>query len=799
LQKTFGFYLSCIWINIKMNEHVNRGFLDRFMGKYISREITFLDIHKKRKEILLNQYLESLEEKKKTQLNETKKHLYTSSIKNIFSSRHKELMEANGYNPADWEMQSTPYGVFFFNKSTNEWMNNLGVVAQSLEDLLDMVGESADNFADSGNSRIPQGDPPLPPLPEPTSALDYEVFAAYFSEISNWNDAPIDGFVIPYTTFGVVPMIPLSGTQYNGLRSPDGGSAQVDYNSFISLAETIPTSRRVVSTTFFWDEMSSYTYPKHLKYKQGSDGFTYENGRFLNIWSDNQYEECKNVLIDVLEEFDANGIDLPYFADDKENVDPVYGLQGYNSYWPFGSVECQQSNSPARFDGNGNPLSQMPFCFGATPIGLTCDARQIASIINDPRFNSYVNPQNGKSVAQSFLDYYKAISNQPNLASTAEQVLAKWAGVTHPGDFQGCGNDTTRPYSFFGPGPAISAAQSLDEIYIRAAWDGALHELANGHYATRMFTEAFAQVNRYSGSTYSNYENFPVGTTEGFFARDSNNQVTLSPQFTNISGGKPFYGNNGNIIFASFADANFQSGYVTNPTTDEERYTWRGYGQNPYQGPGNLVRYAEEQQSFNWFYKRAHKQLVDDVKWMRHMYRTMPDFWKVNTPWVSPRGLYTFDVGYWYEFMYHQLCHGCIYFAHFEESWNPTRIGLMNNVLNEWRTVSYNSKARPCSNSTGNINLPVDRLIMVDAVEGLLKSGGYLLNSGEYLWRLTFPASSITEGIINDGDPIMLGRIGNDSDIPATITINFFDQMNGRGAWVKRKIPTPPNYEILLP
>lgn len=109
-----------------MNEHVNRGFLDRFMGKYISREITFLDIHKKRKEILLNQYLESLEEKKKTQLNETKKHLYTSSIKNIFSSRHKGLMEANGYNPSDWEMQSTPYGVFFFNKSTNEWTRCMG-------------------------------------------------------------------------------------------------------------------------------------------------------------------------------------------------------------------------------------------------------------------------------------------------------------------------------------------------------------------------------------------------------------------------------------------------------------------------------------------------------------------------------------------------------------------------------------------------------------------------------------------------------------------------------------------------
>jgi hypothetical protein len=177
----------------------------------------------------------------------------------------------------------------------------------------------------------------------------------------------------------------------------------------------------------------------------------------------------------------------------------------------------------------------------------------------------------------------------------------------------------------------------------------------------------------------------------------------------------------------------------------------------------------------------------------------MPDFWKVNTPWVSPRGWYSSDVGYWYEFIYHQLCHGCLYLAHFEESWNPNRITIMNNVLDEWRTVSYNSKAIPCSNSTGNINLPVDRIVMVDAVEGLMMSGGYLLNTGEYLWRLTLPALSITDGVLNDGDPIILGRIGSDSDIPATITINFGDLMNGRGAWVKRKISTPPSYQVISP
>lgn len=620
----------------------------------------------------------------------------------------------------------------------------------------------------SGSSQKPQP----APLPEPTSALDYEVWATSFiGAPPNWNTEN-------YSTFGIVPMPALTANANNGLRSP-GTSVSMSYSTFLSTIETIPETRRVASTYVYWDDLVSWTRDKHEYYKNTSDGFTFAGGRFLNPWPDNQYTDCKNHLLAVLNYLDSQNVNIDYFCDDKENVVLLYGLYGYNT--------GRTTTRPASFDVNGNPIVAFPAYHGCT-----LDARIIGAVVADPRLQSFVDPDTGKSVGQSVIDNYKIISSQPNYTGTAGTLLTRWAGITHPGDFDTANGDYFKQFSFFGPGPVNT--ERIDDTYKQAAWYGTLYQFMNGYYATRMFTEAFQEVPRYSGCTYSNYESYPISAEEAWLARDSNDQPFCQPNFSNLSGGKAFYSWSGNIIWNNFGGITYISGYITNPSTDRERYTWCGHNDSPYSGPGNLVRYANNILNPDWGRQASHKQFIDDLKWIRHIHRSNQNFWQKHTPFISVNGvpgspaMYPNDFRYWYEMVYHNILHGVLYVIQFDyqDSFTAEK---MNTALNNWRTISYNSKSRPCSNSTGDINLPVDRLLIGDSIINTAKSGGYLLKTGQYLWRITAPPTATRQ----DGT-IVFNRVGTDSDIPASITVDTSVEGNGCGIWIKRNVSTPPNY-----
>jgi hypothetical protein len=551
----------------------------------------------------------------------------------------------------------------------------------------------------------------------------------------------------------------------------------MNYSNFLNLIPTIPETRRVVSTYVYWDDLIPWTREKHDYYKATTDGFTFAGGRFLNPWVDNEYNDCKNHLITVLNQLDSQNINIDYFCDDKEAVLPLYGLFGYNSGF--------STTRPTSFDINGNPIVTFP-----SYQGFTLDARIIGAVVMDPRLESFIDPNTGKSVGQSVIDNYKIISSQPNYTGTAGTLLARWAGITHPGDFDFATGSFFKQYSFFGPGPVNT--EIIDDGYKHAAWYGTLHQFMNGYYATRMFTEAFQAVERYSGCTYSNYENYPISAEEAWLARDSNDTPFCQPDFLNSSGGKGFYCNSGNIIWNNFGGVNNISGYIINPSTDRERYTWCGHGQNPYPGPGTLVRYANDTSDPTWGNKVSHKQFLDDLKFIRHMHRSNQNFWQVHTPWISVLGLgnsrYAGDYRYWYEMVYHNILHGVLYVIQFD---NPSSFtaGKMNTALTNWRSISYNSKSRPCSNLTGDINLPVDRLLLGDSIINTAKSGGYVLKTGKYLWRITAPPTAVRQ----DGT-IVFNRIGSDSDIPASVTLDTTVEGNGCGIWIERNISTPPQY-----
>ena len=686
--------------------------------------------------------------------------------------KNKVKDEPKKENPKDWKIVITPRGMFYYNIVTKMWMNAYGHTSMNFEDLVNIM-------EDFGQDTIYSSSASLPPLPEPTSALDYAVFAASFQGTpTGWNTPG-------YAYKAIVPMPNLAITTNNGFRTV--GPSTMAWSGFLNLIQTVPEGRRVAGTYVYWDELVSWTREKHDYYKQTADGFYFAGATFLSPWTDVQYNDVKNHFINsVLSYLDSQQINIDYFYDDKETVAPLWGTFGYNTGF---SLFAGDGNT---FDAQGNPIANFP-----SSGGWTLDARIIGAVVMDPRIESFIDPQTGESLATTFVNTYKTISSQPGFTGTVYTMMQRFTGITHPGDFGAFGYYTEKPFSFFGPGPAVSSSQRNDELYKNAAWYGTLHRFTNSYYASKMFTEGFAAVPRYSGSTYSNYENYPISAEEAYFTRDSNDQPFCQLPFNNASGGKGFYNWSGNIINPlDGGNTYLVSGFVTNPTTDRERYTWCGHNEYPYTGPGNLIRYANTLNTDYalWESQVPHKQFIDDLKWLRHMHRSDSNFWKYHVPAINVGGIglqvsYSYDgYKYWYDHIYHMILHGVLYLSHFD-SISPYYLNKVQIALDNWREISYNSKSRPCSNSTGNINLPVDRLLIGDSILNVAKSGGYILNTGKYLWRITAPPTAIRQ----DGT-ILFQRVGSDSDIPASIEVDTTVEGNGCGIWVERSISTPPNY-----
>jgi len=704
---------------------------------------------------------------------------FKEKLNSFYNRSNKKFIANDAIN--DWVPIIKPYGLFYYSKSRKAWANSFGKISYNFEDLIDDIFKiSYMSDGDISNNISPD----LPPLPEPVNALDYEVFATTFQgpEPVGWNTPG-------YQYKAIVPMVPLTANNNNGFRTPTNS---MYWPSFVNLIQTVPEGRRVAGTYVYWDELVSWTQLKHDYYKVTTDGFTFAGGRFLNPWTDNQYNDCKNHLInEILTYLDSQNIGIDYFCDDKETVAPLWGGAGYNSGpWFNASTEA---NFLSNFDAQGNPIAVFP-----SSGGFTLDARIIGSVVVDPRVESFIDPDTGKSIAQNVIDTYKIISGNSSYGGTLGTLMDRFTGITHPGDFHAFGYSNVKPYSFFNrPGTALTSEKRDDDLYKNAAWYGVLHQFTNSYYATRMFKEAFAAVPRFAGCTYSNYENFPISAEESFFARDSNDSPFCQLPFTEGSGGKGFYNWSGNIINPlGGGNTYLVSGYVTNPSTDRERYTWCGHNNFPYSGPGNLVRYANTYTTNSplWESQVPHKQFIDDLKWVRHMHRSDLNFWKTHTPWINLGGIglqtsYYYDgYKYWYDHIYHTILHGVMYLIHFDNisSFYENKVQI---ALDNWRNISYNSRSRPCSNSTGNINLPVDRLLIGDSIINVAKSGGYLLKTGEYLWRITAPPQSIR----GDGT-IVFSKVGSDTDIPSTVVVDTTIEGDGCGIWIKRSTSTPPNY-----
>jgi hypothetical protein len=213
-------------------------------------------------------------------------------------------------------------------------MNSFGHVALSLEDLLHATGE--DMHSDGISRSISTA---LPPLSEPTSVLDYEVWATDWQFLGPLRESvsnPNGYGSANYETIARVPTIAVGGNQYNGYRPfSDNTSSTFSLATTITEASNVPVTRRVMQPYYLWDDLPALSGTKANYYiNNTNDGATYLGARFQTMWNDVQYNDVKNALVGVFTKCAAAGITFAYCTDNRglEVVGRMYPLQGSHTY-----------------------------------------------------------------------------------------------------------------------------------------------------------------------------------------------------------------------------------------------------------------------------------------------------------------------------------------------------------------------------------------------------------------------------------------------------------------------------------
>ena len=648
-----------------------------------------------------------------------------------------------------------------------------------------------------------------------TSALDYEVWGANFTGdmFSVSNPVQYRYGNASYSVHSIVPTIVTDTGTYNGFREPtdttaSGFTTQI-INNIKSKVDVVPAGRKVLNLRHWWGvDIGCYTILHDDYYKNTSDGTTYLNDRILTCWVENNSDDSAASFESFLIKCRDAGFTCDYVMSDQEAQDNFW-IDGRNAYnYGINDEQYEQAQT---------------------------DARRISAIVADDSFDLYEHPITQKTLAEEFMDNYHELREKNGFTfdpRTVYEILDPFTGVTGVTNYvppstywqaYGCAGGCEPDGQTVG---GLSHPEGYNlYFHVLPAWRSATDNWYFNVYS-KQFRDTLQNVSEFENVIHLEYDVDPVNTDESRFFQLSNLEVHLQETVLNTySGDSSYYGGPTNLIYPSWAGADpagqsedtpqwiginqSRSGYILNPQNDYERYNFSGYLVDVYQGPaGNaaLVRYPETYPFVNgerdddliaiWQKEYCFKMLVYVIKLTRHHLRSDTTHWQRFAPWV---GYITWfnakwsTGGYWHEVLRHLLVNGARLFQVFNETYIGLDSERIHNILDEWRHISGNSRAQPCTNTNGSVDELVDRVLMYEAFENVLISGGRLVNDpDQYIWRLSVAPKHFVNGICT------LYRQNNDSDLPETITINYSDPEPGKreGVWIRRFTAGMPQYAV---
>ena len=673
-------------------------------------------------------------------------------------------------------------------------------------------------------------------------------------------------------------------TGYPG--TAEGGSLQL-FNDVVTRLKRIPLGRRVILPYFWAQDPISDQKVQIDFYKNTSDGATYTGGlpkrthetgtvKHITPWAYRQTDDTKRSFQAFLAQCAATGAAFNSIADDGESwVNPSVGSISNSFGGPYGPT-----GMPAIYAATGGSNHVFP---DPSPWLEPQDPRMTTSIVADPRFSTLGNSYDGKTFGGAIEYYYKSMIGNTQIYKnmgiaqlgmdftypTPAHILGSTPGIIMEYyAFEGpngisaatgpigatayappIGADTEYRYNVIQRNSSQAAADAwVNTTPWRNPWSSRQYTATNGAvvnryiawYANTLALENIAMgdlnkkvyIDSIDGSTfeahrkisYNHYDIFPLGLTEGVFARNGYTHYNFHGDYPFVDASPALYGE----IQGDQADpGSFKNAqYVIFPRNDFERYPllrnndihlnanttnpWDTYDIQSLMSTGKAFPFYTRGGS-RPTPARSYIAMLMDLQVVRGMLRTNPNSWKGFSPWVwNPneyRGLpsvsYRFkegeenweienqtDVRYWNELLNHHLLSGAKHFNYFtvgdQQGFSAGRgftsgLTFMQGVINEWKTVSEGYRVQPASNLDGNISSLVDRVDMSNAggnhagATGTVISGAKLLKfargktaaslpTGTFLWRVT-AAPQGTELIRTDDASRVL------SDLPARIDL----------------------------
>ena len=559
------------------------------------------------------------------------------------------------------------------------------------------------------------------------SSLNYAVWA------TSWSIPPQGLSSFP----ALVPLLRPVDAIANTSRPYDdlSGLSNEAWDAYAALVVQIPRGRRVYLGHYFQDDGICTFNQKVNYYKTTRDGTTYGNSpnenisgfgdanplKYVSIWGLTGAEDGKTSVKAFLQKCVSFGLTFDYYWDDTESSYEYRLGSVYNTY-------------TGAFDVNGIPTGYPSFLTAPDP-------RRTPAVVNDFRFASrnalYINI-NGRSFSEEFLQKYKDITNNQAESRTSQEILSFFTNVTTRQDFK-------YPWG-------------TANIYAMYAWSSALYTYYFGNIRKKVLFEPISELNLPVKVFQTDL--YPLTKDEAKYTSDLNSHYFIQD---NISGYLTCMHNYGDLS-PSIAQS---YGYTPNPITDDEKFKLV-YGGSSIGTP-------------------AYQAFVKEIRKLRGMLRSNASAYQnfisvVSSPFYAgeDRQLYQ-DPRYWYEMMYHICLHGVSFFNAFIKQGESTGFAEIQQVLDEWKTISQNNRAVPCSNAQGSTSVLVDRINLSDAASFGIISGGYVASAGKYIWRLT-AASGVNNYTLNDTSQV---------DIPLNIEI----PANSRGVWIIRTVPGIPSYK----